>query len=122
MFGDSIGATPGNDINGPTALLNSCLRFDHTLPASGFILNIKFEKGLFCSDVGMEGFIYLLKSYFSNGGQQLSVTVVSRKELLDAQRDPDSHRDLIVRVGGFSEYFVNLCPALQANVISRTYY
>lgn len=122
MFGDSIGATPGNDINGPTALLNSCLRFDHTLPASGFILNIKFEKGLFCSDVGMEGFIYLLKSYFSNGGQQLSVTVVSRKELLDAQRDPVSHRDLIVRVGGFSEYFVNLCPALQANVISRTYY
>lgn len=122
LYGDSIGATPGRDIKGPTALLNSCLRFDHTLPASGFILNLKFEKALFSSPAGIDGFISLWKSYFGSGGQQLSVTVVSREELLDAQRDPDSHKDIIVRVGGFSEYFVNLSPALQENVISRTYY
>ena len=60
--------------------------------------------------------------YVPAGGQQLSVTVVSREELLDARENPDAHRNLIVRVGGFSEYFVNLPPELQENVIARTDY
>ncbi len=122
LYGDSIGATPGKDINGPTALLNSCLSFDHTLPASGFILNLKFSKDMFCSESGINGFISLWKTYFEKGGQQLSVTVINRDELIKAQNDPDSHRNLIVRVGGFSEYFVNLSPELQENVIQRTVY
>ncbi len=122
LYGDSIGATPGKDTCGPTALLNSCLKFDHTLPASGFILNLKFDKGLFNSPAGMAGFLTLWKAYFKNGGQQLSVTVVSREELLAARENPDAHRNLIVRVGGFSEYFVNLPPELQENVIARTDY
>ncbi|MBQ2729417.1 MAG: hypothetical protein IJF69_01440 [Clostridia bacterium] len=120
LYGDSIGSTPGKDVNGPTALLNSCLAFDHTLPASGFILNLKFDRALFNSPAGRQGFISLWKSYFENKGQQLSVTVVSREDLIAARKDPDSYRNLIVRVGGFSEYFVNLSPELQENVIART--
>lgn len=122
MYGDSIGATPGKDTKGPTALLNSCLSFDHTLAGSGFILNLKFDKKLFSSPAGTEAFLSLAKTYFSNKGQQLSVTVVSREELLEAQKEPEAHRDLIVRVGGFSEYFVNLSRELQENVIARTDY
>lgn len=122
LYGDSIGATPGCDVKGPTALLNSCLAFDHKLAGSGFILNLKFDKSLFNSPAGISGFIALAKTYFSRGGQQLSVTVVSREELLDAVKNPDAHRNLIVRVGGFSEYFVNLTPELQQNVIARTNY
>ncbi|MBQ3527084.1 MAG: hypothetical protein IJA52_00815 [Clostridia bacterium] len=122
VYGDSIGATPGKDRNGPTALLNSCLSFDHRLCGSGFILNLKFEKALFASDAGKKGFFALARSYFENGGQQLSVTVVSRDELIQAQKTPELYGDIIVRVGGFSEYFVNLSPALQENVIKRTYY
>ena len=57
-----------------------------------------------------------------NGGQQLSVTVVSPEELVDAQKNPNAHRDLIVRVGGYSDYFVNLPKDLQDNVIARTIY
>ena len=120
LIADSIGATPGNDVNGPTALLNSCLKFDHTLPTSGFILNIKFDKQLFNTKTGEEGFISLFHSYFDRGGQQLSVTVVSADELKDAQVHPDCHRDLIVRVGGYSDYFVSLSKQLQDNVIART--
>ncbi|MBQ4067080.1 MAG: hypothetical protein IJD22_05500 [Clostridia bacterium] len=120
LYGDSIGATPGRDVNGPTALLNSCLSFDHTLPASGFILNLKFDKGLFSSAEGIYAFIALWKAYFEKKGQQLSVTVVSKDELMAAKKDPESHKNLIVRVGGFSEYFVNLSPELQDNVIART--
>ncbi|MBE6587954.1 MAG: hypothetical protein E7647_06030 [Ruminococcaceae bacterium] len=120
LYGDSIGATPGRDVKGPTALLNSCLSLDHTLPGSGFILNLKFDRTLFNTPAGTEGFIALWRTYFENGGQQLSVTVVSREDLLSAKERPEEYRNLIVRVGGFSEYFVNLSPELQDNVIART--
>jgi formate C-acetyltransferase len=122
MFGDSIGATPGKDKNGPTALLNSCLSFDHTLPASGFILNLKFEPSLFDNDEGRGKFIALAKTYFKEKGQQLSITVVRRDELLDAVDHPEDHKNLIVRVGGFSAYFVDLSPERKENVIARTEY
>ena len=122
MFADSIGATPGRDVKGPTALLNSCLAYDHSLAGSGFILNLKFERGLFESEKGQAGFIALWKTYFARGGQQLSVTVADRAILLAAKADPDAHRDLIVRVGGYSEYFVNLSAELQENIIARTGY
>ncbi|MBO5253161.1 MAG: hypothetical protein J6C51_04370, partial [Clostridia bacterium] len=120
LYGDSIGATPGRDENGPTALLASCLSFDHTLPGSGFILNLKFDRALLFSEHGLNGFLALWRTYFENRGQQLSVTAVSREALLDAAVHPENHRDLIVRVGGFSDYFVNLTPELQRNVLART--
>ncbi len=120
LFGDSIGATPGRDTQGPTALLNSCLCFDQTLPTSGFILNVKFDKALFATPTGMDAFESLAKTYFAGGGQQLAVAVVDREVLLDALDHPDDHRDLIVRVGGFSAYFVTLSRALQENIIART--
>ncbi|MBR4206645.1 MAG: hypothetical protein IKQ92_14320 [Clostridia bacterium] len=122
LIADSIGAVPGTDVNGPTALLNSCLSFDHTLPTSGFILNVKFDRDLFRTKAGEEAFLALAKSYFERRGQQLSVTVVSEEELRDAQAHPEAHRDLIVRVGGYSDYFVNLSRDLQDNVIARTSY
>ncbi len=122
IIADSIGATPGRDTNGPTALLNSCLHLDQTLPASGFILNLKFDKNIFNSEPGKEAFLSLWESYFERGGQQIQIGVVSQEELLDAQKNPDAHRDLIVRVGGYSDRFVNLNEDLQNNVIARTMY
>ncbi len=122
LFADSIGATPGHDVAGPTALLSSCLVYDHTLPASGFILNLKFDKSLIRSDVGKEKLLSLVKTYFKNGGQQLTLTVVSKEDLEDALVHPERHRDLIVRVGGYSAYFVDLSRELKENVIKRTLY
>ena len=69
---------------------------------------------------GKESFIQMAKTYFAGGGQQYTVSVVSQEELLDAQKNPDAHRDLIVRVGGYSDYFVNLEKGLQDNVIKRS--
>ncbi len=120
LIADSIGATPGCDVNGPTALLNSCLKFDHSLPGSGFILNLKFDRSIFNSENGKAAFLSLWKNYFDRKGQMLTATVVSAEELLDAQKNPDAHRDLIVRVGGYCDYFVNISKDLQDNVISRT--
>lgn len=121
LLADSIGATPGRDTNGPTALMKSVLRFRHTDACSGFVFQNKFEKKLFCSPEGKKAFIALAKAYFAGGGQQYTITVVSPEELLDAKVHPENHRDLIVRVGGYSEYFVNLDADLQDNIVERSF-
>lgn len=121
ILADSIGAVPGRDANGPTALLNSCAKYRQREACSGFILNLKFDKKLFATQTGQQAFINLTKTYFSRGGQMVTATVVSAEELQDAKIYPENHRDLIVRVGGYSDYFVDLSPELQDNVIARTY-
>ncbi len=121
LLADSIAATPGRDTNGPTAQIKSVLKYNHTNACSGFVFQNKFEKKLFCSEKGKASFIALAKAYFAGGGQQYTVTVVSPEDLLDAKTNPDNHRNLIVRVGGYSDYFVNLDEALQDNVIERTF-
>ncbi len=77
---------------------------------------------MFGTENGAANFIALAKAYFRGGGQQLSVSVLSREELLDAKVHPENHGNLIVRVGGYSDYFNNLSPELQDNVIARTEY
>lgn len=121
LLADSIAATPGRDTNGPTAQIKSVLNYNHTDACSGFVFQNKFEKKLFCSEKGKASFIALAKAFFAGGGQQYTVTVVSPEELLDAKENPDKYRNLIVRVGGYSDYFVNLSEELQDNVIERTF-
>ena len=121
LLADSIAATPGRDTNGPTAQIKSVLKFNQTDACSGFVFQNKFEKKMFNSEKGKASFIALAKAYFSNGGQQYTVTVVSPDDLLDAKAHPENHRNLIVRVGGYSDYFVNLDEELQNNVIERTF-
>lgn len=121
LLADSIAATPGRDTNGPTAQIKSVLRYNHTDACSGFVFQNKFEKKLFTGEKGKASFIALAKAYFAGGGQQYTVTVVSPEDLLDAKQHPEKHRNLIVRVGGYSEYFVNLEEELQDNVIKRTF-
>ena len=120
LLADSIGAVPGCDKNGPTALLNSVLSADHTLAGSGNVLQLKFTKSLFNTKRGKEAFIILAKVYFERLGQQLTVNVLSREELLDAQKNPQKYSNLIVRVGGYSAYFTSLSRELQDNIIART--
>ena len=120
LFSDSIGAVPGNDKNGPTALLRSVLRQPQKLAKSGNVLNLKLTKQLFVGESAQMAFIALAKTYFRKGGQQLSVAVLSAEELREAQICPERYGDLIVRVGGYSDYFNNLSCGLQDNIIRRT--
>ncbi len=121
LLADSIAATPGRDTSGPTAQIKSVLNYNHTDACSGFVFQNKFEKKMFCSEKGKASFIALAKTYFAGGGQQYTVTVVSPEDLLDAKEHPENHRNLIVRVGGYSDYFINLDAELQKNVIERTF-
>lgn len=121
LLADSITATPGRDTKGPTALIKSALKYNHTDACSGFVFQNKFEKKMFNSEKGKASSIALAKAFFAGGGQQYTVTVVSPEDLVDAKEHPENHRNLIVRVGGYSDYFTNLPEELQDNVIERTF-
>ncbi|MBQ6897780.1 MAG: hypothetical protein IJN70_02270 [Clostridia bacterium] len=120
LLADSIGATPGNDVNGPTALLCSVLKGNQYLATSGNVLQMKFGKAQFETKEGRAAFTAITKAYFRNGGQTLQINVLCREDLINAQEKPEEWKNLIVRVGGFSEYFVLLDEPLQENIIKRT--
>ena len=120
LFADSIAAVPGCDTHGPTACMKSVLKYNHGEACSGFVFQIKFDKKLFVTEDGKRIFKGLAKAYFAGGGQQYTVTVVSPEDLIAAQKDPERYKNLIVRVGGYSDYFVDLGKGLQENIIART--
>lgn len=112
---DSIGAVHGNDRNGVTALLNSAAALCQKTMAGTPVLNIRLD-----ANQAAKTLMPLVKSYFESGGMQLQVTCVNRDDLLDAQKHPEKYPNLIVRIGGYSEYFRRLPPELQQTVIDRT--
>ena len=83
--------------------------------------DVKFTKQSL-SDAGIKKFVSLLRAFIMRGGIEMQVNAVDRKTLLDAKKNPDSHRDLTVRIGGYSDYFVRLDEVLQDEIIERTEY
>ena len=90
------------------------------LATSGNVLQIKFAKSQFITPEGKAAFTALTRTYFRNGGQTLQINVLSREDLIEAQKHPEDYQNLIVRVGGFSEYFTRLAEPLQDNIIRRS--
>ena len=117
---DSIGPWPGRDTNGPTAMMQSAAAMPQHLAAGGVVLNLKLTPSCFQTPDDIEKTIDLIRSYFEMGGQQVQITVASIDELKAAMNDPDKWRHLIVRVGGYSDYFVNLDKRLQESILQRT--
>ena len=115
---DSAGPSQGTDMEGPTAIINSMLKLPLVLNKTCCSLNMKFSKTLWST--GKEKIINLFRSYFERGGYQLQVNVVDRETLLEAKRNPEKYRSLVVRVGGYSAYFVHLAPEIQDEIITRT--
>ncbi|HEY3329793.1 MAG TPA: pyruvate formate lyase family protein [Capsulimonadaceae bacterium] len=119
---DSVGPSQGKDANGPTAMLTSVASLPLWKAVGTPVLNLRLQKEVLTSDDGLKAAAALVRAFFDQGGMQIQVSAVSREEMLDARVNPDAHRDLIVRIGGYSEYFVWLSPALQDSVIARTEY
>lgn len=105
--------------HGPTAVLNSVakLPFEFT-PGGG--LNIKLQPSLVKGEKGTLVLASLIEGYFSQGGLQLQINIIDKSVLLDAKKNPDKHRNLLVRVVGYSAYFVTLSPEQQDEIIART--
>ena len=135
-FGKVVGATPdgrkageplsegvspvqGSDRQGPTAVIKSVAKMDH-LRTGGTLLNQKFTPHLLSDDSGIDKLAHLIRSYFRLDGHHIQLNVVSADTLKEAQKNPAKYRDLIVRVAGYSDYFVDLSPELQDEIIRRT--
>ena len=110
----------GADRNGPTAIILSCGNLDFSSCSGGAVLDLKFHPSSVTSKEGREKFIALLKSYCALGGQQVQINVLDNKVLLDAQKHPDLYPDLMVRIWGFSAYFVQIAKHWQDHIIQRS--
>jgi formate C-acetyltransferase len=109
----------GMDTNGPVAVLKSAMKIDQD-PMQATLLNMKFHTTALKSDADLKKLGDMIKVYLTNGGKQVQFNVVDQKTLKNAQIDPGEYRDLIVRVAGYSTYFVTLSKAMQDEVIERT--
>lgn len=114
----SAGASSGTDRSGPTALMNSMLAVPQSECRTCCVLNLRFSKKVWSDDPTRVN--DLLRSYFAQGGYQLQVNLASREELLAARANPEAYGDLVVRVGGFSDYYVRLAENLQLEILERT--
>jgi len=110
----------GADVSGPTAVVNSILSADHSKLGNGMVLDIKFTPKFLESEAHQQGFIDLIRDYFDRGGMEMQINVVNRDTLIEAQKHPEKHRNLIVRVSGYSAYFIYLGKSLQDEIIART--
>ena len=116
---EGISPSQGMDRLGPTAVIRSAAKMDHARTA-GTLLNMKLSPGLVEGDEGIDRFASLIRTYFRLGGHHVQFNVVSAATLREAQAHPDEHRDLIVRVAGYSDYFCDLSASLQDEIIART--
>jgi formate C-acetyltransferase len=135
-FGAVLGATPdgrkakqpvsegispvqGADRQGPTAVIASAAKMDQ-LRTGGTLLNMKFLPGTLRGQEGIDKLSQLVRSYFRMDGHHIQFNVVDADTLREAQKHPEQHRDLIVRVAGYSDYFCDLSKELQEEIIART--
>lgn len=117
---DSAGPVQGRDVNGPTAMLKSVASIPHHLAPGTLVINARFTADFFKGEAKRNKLRDMIKAYFSMGGMQLQINVVDQEILRDAIENPEKHQDLIVRIGGYSEYFNRLSPALKQTVLERT--
>lgn len=117
---DGVSPAAGRDVNGPTASCNSVARLDHFIASNGTLFNMKFHPSALKGKSGLEGFVALIRGYFAQKGMHMQFNVVSRETLLEAQKNPDKYRSLVVRVAGYSALFTTLSRSLQDDIINRT--
>jgi formate C-acetyltransferase len=118
-LGDGSGPCQGREKNGPLTSILSSTSWEHKEFIGGVAVNMKFSKKAFTSN-SLNNIVALVKTYLERGGFELQINVLDRETLLSAQQNPELHQDLVVRIGGYSDYFVRLSPQMQAEVLLRT--
>ncbi len=116
---EGISPVQGMDANGPTAVVKSMARLDH-VRCCGTLLNMKFHPSALTGEEGLKKFADMIRTYFRLDGHHIQFNVVSGETLRAAQENPEEYQNLIVRVAGYSDYFVRLSRDLQNEIISRT--
>jgi pyruvate-formate lyase len=116
---DGISPSHGADTQGPTAMLKSAGRLDHAR-TGGTLLNMKFNPQVLAGEDGLEKLGHLVRGYFRMGGHHIQFNVIDAETLRAAQAHPEQNQELIVRVAGYSDYFIDLGHELQEEIVSRT--
>ncbi|MDD5094834.1 MAG: pyruvate formate lyase family protein [Dehalococcoidia bacterium] len=120
-FADGItSAYPGTDKNGPTALIKSAAKVLDPMKYDGNLLNMKLHPTAVADRQGMRKLLMLVKTLMDLGGYHVQFNVVDSETLRDAQQHPEEYKNLIVRVAGYSAFFVQLDPLIQEEIIDRT--
>ncbi|MDR9828513.1 glycyl radical diol dehydratase GrpM [Vibrio sp. FNV 38] len=117
---DGVSPRQGKDVSGPTAAANSVAKLDHFIASNGTLYNQKFLPASLAGEKGLHNFSGLVRNYFDRKGMHVQFNVIDRERLLEAQRNPHLHQDLVVRVAGYSAQFVVLAKEVQDDIISRT--
>jgi formate C-acetyltransferase len=111
----------GTDVSGPTAVFNSVAKLPASRITGGVLLNQKIAPSLLSIDDNMEKFMQMIRVFFDElKGFHVQYNVVSRETLMDAKAHPEKHKNLIVRVAGYSAFFNVLAPEMQDDIINRT--
>ena len=118
-LGNGISPYAGSDRKGLTAAMRSVTKIDHSLYPNGVAYTVSLSPALFSGKEGMEKLISLIEAYIKLGGMHIHFNVVDVNTLLDAQKNPEKYRDLLVRVAGYSAYFVDLTKDVQDEIIRR---
>ncbi|GAB2025368.1 choline trimethylamine-lyase [Lactovum odontotermitis] len=117
---DGISPSQGMDIKGPTAIIKSVSKMANDNMNIGLVHNFKIMAGLLENPQGRESLINLLRTASILGNGEMQFNYLDNNTLIEAQKHPDQYRDLIVRVAGYSAFFVELCKDVQDEIISRT--
>lgn len=117
---DGIGPASGRDVKGPTATANSVSKLEQDIASNGTLLNQKFHPSALEGMSGLTKFVALIRTYFDKKGMHMQFNVVTRETLLDAQKNPEKYKTLVVRVAGYSALFTTLSKSLQDDIINRT--
>jgi pyruvate formate-lyase/glycerol dehydratase family glycyl radical enzyme len=121
---DCVGAVHtymgSHDISGPTAIAKSVSKLDHVRAGNGTLLNWKFTPSAVAGETGRDNFISLIDTYFDRKGMHSQFNIISRQTLEDAIAHPENYKDMLIRVAGYSAYFVELSKPLQYDIMGRT--
>ncbi|MBC7236449.1 MAG: hypothetical protein H5T69_11470 [Chloroflexi bacterium] len=118
-LGDGSGPAQGRERHGPTAAILSATKWEHTPMLGGIAVNLRFTRSRRRAEF-VTGLRSLVNTFIRRGGFELQVNVVDTETLKEAQKNPEAYRDLVVRIGGYSDYFVGLSPRMQEEIILRT--
>jgi len=121
-FADGCGPAQGRERAGPTQAALSVTSWDPAPLIGGAAFNLKFPASLFNSRGPVERLRDLIITFLQMGGFEIQVNVVDAAVLKEAQANPEAYRDLVVRIGGYTDYFTRLSPEMQAEIILRTEY
>ncbi|MDO4278780.1 MAG: formate C-acetyltransferase/glycerol dehydratase family glycyl radical enzyme [Lachnoclostridium edouardi] len=109
-----------HDIFGPTALTNSLTKVDHSLASNGTLMNMRFPQDSVAGIEGRDNLLNFVDEYLAKGAMHVQFNIMSVETMKAAQKKPENYKDMLVRVAGYSAYFVELGKPLQKDLIGRT--